>query len=423
MESFLKQISAVLSIILFAIALCGTIYIGVRRIVFAQRSNASALSPPREDGIMLRRDYWNLFWWLFLTTLLVYITGVIAQAMSNEGPHTVWEHFFNAFVRTDAKNYLIIARDGYTAVGENRFFIVFFPLFPYMIRFFAVLFGGDFVVAAFVLNFILMYLAIVVMFRLGIMDFPKKTVYTAIGLLLLFPEAFFFHNPYNEPLFLLLSLWSMYFTRRDKYALAGLAGMLCAFTRAAGVLCAVPLVARSFIRAFDGGAFHPLQWLKKAVWSMLTLCGTGLYLLVNAIVTGNPFMFLVHQSEHWDNSFKLFPNAVSTIAGRMLHNTDVYQSALWISQFAAIFLFLFLLVVGVWKLSTEMSLYNCAYFFLMISLSWLLSAPRYLMVLFPSFFVLATVLDNKVLRAIVMALFGIGLCVMTYLFCIGYCIY
>ncbi len=423
MEAFLEQSSAVLSIVLFAVALIGTIYVGIRRIVGAQRLNKSALSAPRSDGIMLRQDYWNLFWWLFLTTLLVYATGVIAQIVSSEGPKPLWEHFFNAFQRTDAKNYIIIARDGYTAVGENRFFIVFFPLFPYLVRFFAVLFGGDFVVAAFVLNFILMYLAIVVMFRLGIMDFPKRTVYTAIGLMLLFPEAFFFHNPYNEPLFLLLSLLSMYFTRKDKYALAGLAGMLCAFTRAAGVLCAVPLVARSFIRAFYDGAFHPLQWLKKAVWSLLTLCGTGLYLLVNTIVTGNPFMFLVHQSEHWDNYFKLFPSAVGTITGRMLSNIDVFQSVLWISQFAAIFLFLGLLVIGVWKLSTEMSLYNCAYFFMMISLSWLLSAPRYLMVLFPSFFVLATVLDNKALRAIVMALFGIGLCVMTYLFCIGYCIY
>ena len=277
--------------------------------------------------------------------------------------------------------------------------------------------------AAVILNFCLMYAAIVVIYRLGLLDFPRDTVFSAVRLLLLFPLAFFFHNAYSEPLFLLTSALSLYAMRRDNYAMAGVWGFFCALSRASGVLCAVPLVARSFIGAWQDGRLRFVQWIKHASWSLVTLCGTGCYLLMNYIVTGNALMFMVHQREHWYNTFAFFPKAVNTIAQRLLTNVYPHHTALWVSQFCAIFLFLALLIFGIQKLSTEMSLYNCAYFLLMISQSWLLSGPRYLLVMFPAFFVLSAVLKNRVWRITVLILFAIGLCVMTALFAIGHSIY
>lgn len=423
METIAGTAFATMAAALFLAALGGTIYVGIRTLILRQREGLTALAPPREDAAMRRGDYVHLLWWLLLSTLCVYAVGIIAQMIQSDAPRSLWEHFLNAFQKSDALHYINVAQNGYTAVGETRFFVVFFPLFPYLVRFVAIFTGGNYVLAAVLLNFCLMYAAIVVIARLGLMDFTRDTVYAAIKLLLLFPLAFFFHNAYSEPLFLMTSALSLYAMRRDRYMMAGIWGFFCALSRASGVLCAVPLVARAFIGAWQNGQFRVLQWLKHVSWSLVTLCGTGVYLLMNYIVTGNALMFMVHQREHWYNTFKLFPIAVRTVTERLLTNIYPHHTALWVSQFLAIFLFLVLLIFGIKKLSTELSMYSCAYFLMMISQSWLLSGPRYLMALFPAFFVLAAVVKDKVWRTTVLILFAIGLCVMTALFSIGHSIY
>ncbi len=422
MEQTYGLIAFWLSAALFSAAFIGMIVIGIRRLVKSQREGRSALNLPLSTE-MTRKDYKKLFWWLFCSTALVYAAGMIAVIINTPYPLSLHDVFLHAFQKSDALHYIEVAKYGYTAIGETRYFIVFFPLFPLLVRIFAFFTLGHYILASVILNFLLMYVALVAIFKLGIMDFPRDTIWYAVGLMLLYPLAFFFHNAYSEPLFLMTSALSLFFTRKDKYALAGLMGFFCALSRASGVLCAVPLVARSFIGAWESGKFHPVQWLKKAAWSIVTLAGTGSYLLLNYIVTGDPTMFLTIQNDHWYNHFALFPNAVRTVTERMFTNIYPHHAALWISQFMALFLFLILLILGVRKLSTELSFYNCAFYLMMISQSWLLSGPRYLMTMFPAFFVLSAVLQNRVGRIAGLAMFGAGLVVMTALFAIGHCIY
>ncbi len=413
---------SVLSAILYMIAFIGMVSVGIHRLIQCQREGKSALNPPI-GTTMERADYGRLFLWLLLSTLLVYAVGIIAQISNSEVPLSLHDAFLRAFQKSDALHYMEIAKNGYAAVGETSFFIVFFPLFPFLVRILAIFTCGHYILSAVLLNFTLMYVSIVTIFKLGIMDFPRDTVFYAIGFLLLFPVAFFFHNAYSEPLFLMTSSLSLYCTRRDRYALAGIIGFFCALSRASGVLCAVPLVARSFIGAWQSGRFHPLQWLKKAAWSIATLSGTGCYLWINYMVTGDALRFLAIESEHWHNGFTLFPNAVRLVTQGMLTNTYSHHVAFWIPQFLALFFFLVLLILGAKRLSTELSFYNCAFYLLMISQTWLLSGPRYLMTMFPAFFVLAMVLKSKTARIIVLVLSGIGLVLMTWLFAIGHCIY
>jgi len=423
MATYFGIICSWLSATLFLTAFLGMVYVGIRRLIRSLKEGKSALIPALPNAKMDKKDYRKLFLWLFISTLMVYVIGMAGQMLQSGGHLSLHDAFLRAFQKSDALHYIEIAKNGYTAVGETRYFIVFFPLFPLLVRIFAFFTFGHYILASVLLNFILMYIALIFIFRLGIMDFPRDTVWGAVGLLLLFPLAFFFHNAYTEPLFLMTSAASLYHTRKDNYALAGVFGFCCALSRASGVLCAVPLVARSFIGSFDRGKFHPLQWLQKAAFSLVTLSGTGVYLLLNYVVTGNAFMFLVHQSEHWYNGFKLFPNAVRTVSERMVTNIYPHHTAMWVSQFLAIFLFLALLVLGIRRLSTEMSFYNCAFFLMMISQSWLLSGPRYLMSMFPAFFVLSSFIKHKVWRGVVFALFATGLLIMTYLFAINHSIY
>ena len=422
MEQTLGPIAFWLSAALFSAAFIAMIVIGIQKLVKSQREGRPALMPPLSTE-MTKKDYQKIFWWLLLTTALVYAAGVIAVIVKTNYTLSLHDAFLYAFQKSDALHYIEVAKYGYTAIGETRYFIVFFPLFPLLVRIFAVFTFGHYILASVILNFVLMYVALIAIFKIGIMDFTRDIVWYGIGLMLLYPLAFFFHNAYSEPLFLMTSALSLYYTRRDKYALAGLMGFFCALSRASGVLCAVPLVARSFIRAWENKKFHPVQWLKNAAWSVVTLLGTGSYFLLNYVVTGDPTMFLTIQNDHWYNHFALFPNAVQTVTERMITNIYPHHAAMWISQFIALFLFLILLILGARKLSTELSFYNCAFYLMMISQSWLLSGPRYLMTMFPAFFVLSLVLKTRFTRIAGLSVFGAGLVLMTALFAIGHCIY
>ena len=59
---------------------------------------------------------------------------------------------------------------------------------------------------------------------------------TSILLIAIFPTAFFFLAPYTESPFLLLSVSAFWFARRDRWAMAALMGALAALTRSIGLV-------------------------------------------------------------------------------------------------------------------------------------------------------------------------------------------
>ena len=410
----LGQIAAVCSVLLFLWALVGSL-----QALFRQSGMVQMIVPAHRAT---RQDDLRILAWVLGTSVAVYAVGMLTVVLNGQGGSFA-QTFEQAFFKADALHYMNIAENGYTAVGESRYFIVFFPLFPWLTRAFSVLTLGNMVLAACLLNTILLALACMVMFRIGILDFDRASVHRAVQYLLVFPVAFFWHNPYSESLFFFLSALSIYYARTHRWWQAGLAGFLCALTRATGVLCAVPLVLEAFYVAKQSGRLRFGQWVKMGAWSALAPLGTVCYLVLNYVVTGNAFMFLIHQKEHWSNGFQLFPHAVDTVVERMVTNQTPTHAVLWISQSLAIFFFLFLMVMGVKRLRPSMNLYNCAYFLMMISSSWLLSGPRYLMAMFPAFYVLGAITHDRLRHGVTLGLLSAGLVVMTLCFAAGHAIY
>ncbi|MBQ9988768.1 MAG: hypothetical protein IJP30_03435 [Clostridia bacterium] len=409
---------AALSAAAFIAALGITIFAGIKKML-------SEPPAPVPNGRTTRRDKGMLLLMLLGAAALVWAVGLLA-ARAQLGPgYSTAQLSLHAFQKADALHYINIAENGYTAVGESRYFVVFFPLFPLFVRTVSMLTGLSSIAAAWAVNLPLMYVAILYVYKTALIDHSRKTGLTAAALLLLCPVAFFQHIAYSEALFLALNAMSVFYARRRQYAAAGLIGFFAALSRAAGVLCAVPIVAQAFIDAFGAEKrFAPGRFFKRVWPCVLPLLGIAAYLWMNKIVTGDPFMFLTHQREHWNNGFKLFPNAVKTVSSLLISNTNPYHAALWISSFIAIAVFLVLLVMGARRLPTALSFYNLCYFFMMISSAWLISGPRYLMAMFPAYYAAGLVMEHRpVLRYTVFILCGIGLCVMTWLFAQGHCIY
>ena len=109
----------------------------------------------------------------------------------------LWRHFET----WDAHHYLHLARFGY---GDQPMSLAFYPLWPFLIRLVAPLFGGNFTLAALALANAFSLVALVLLHRLVARRFDTTIANRTLLLVLAFPGALFLCFAYTEPLFLLL---------------------------------------------------------------------------------------------------------------------------------------------------------------------------------------------------------------------------
>lgn len=114
--------------------------------------------------------------------------------------------------------------------------------------------------------------------------------------------------------------------------------------------------------------------------------GFAVYLYINYTVAGDPLQFMEYQSTHWGQNFGLFFNT----AAYQMENAISYWSkspnvalGLWTANLIAAFSALTVMLLGAKKLRPSYTAWFLAYFFVAIGATWLLSAPRYLLVMIP----------------------------------------
>jgi Mannosyltransferase (PIG-V) len=134
--------------------------------------------------------------------------------------------------RWDSVWFLEIARDGYDEAPDAAFF----PLYPLLLKL-----TGSSVAGGVVVSLACFGAALWLLHRLVGVDFGGDAARLCVLLVAVFPGALFFSAVYSESLFLLLSVAAVYGARTGRWELAGVAGLLAAATRSAGVLLLVPL--------------------------------------------------------------------------------------------------------------------------------------------------------------------------------------
>ena len=201
--------------------------------------------------------------------------------------------------RWDAVSYLKIAEFGYTGSGEDRFVIVFFPLYPALTALLKVV-VGDYLISAFIVS-ALATIGLGLAFReLVKLDYSEKTAQLAVLFLFIFPTGYFLHIPYTESLFLALTVGCFLAACRRAWVVAGILGALACLTRVNGLF----LIAALAFEVWD--EYRETRLVNKK-WLFLALipAGFGSYLVLNYLVSGDPLMFVTHQREHWHRYFKL----------------------------------------------------------------------------------------------------------------------
>ena len=138
----------------------------------------------------------------------------------------------------DGTWYLKIADQGYQADPRS---LAFFPLYPELTRVLALGLGRNYLVAGLAISTLMCAAAVFTFFRLVRLDFQEATAERAVVYAFLFPTAFFYFASYTEALFLALTLLAFYWARHGRWWLAAIVCALAALTRSMGVLVVIPL--------------------------------------------------------------------------------------------------------------------------------------------------------------------------------------
>jgi Mannosyltransferase (PIG-V) len=323
---------------------------------------------------------------------------------------TGWHNAVTGTERQDAARFLAIATHGYARDDGST---AFFPGYPLAIRVVAWLPGiGPLGAALLVSN--LSFLAALILFHaLTRLEFAGSSSMARRSVLFLaiFPTAFFFLAPYTESPFLLLSLAAFWFARRNRWGWAAVAAALAAATRNVGILLA-PALAVEAIQQWrtSGRALLPRLGAAAA-----TALGPLLFFSYLGSRFG-AFWASVDAQRQWDRSL----TAPWTTLVDAVRSATQYFSY-WMVDLLVVGVVLVAVVAGVRMLRPSYLTYAGLSLLVELSVPYpprpLLSMPRFVVVLFPAFWVIAWAVERRrIPEPLVTAVFACGYGILSVLF-------
>jgi hypothetical protein len=360
--------------------------------------------------------------WVIVTRLTIFLVGFLAIKLFRNANFDFFSSMGLLWNKWDANHYLNIADHWYQNQGEERFFIVFYPLYPFLIRIVNIVFHNTIFSGFFVSGFSLL-VSCYYIHRLVAQDFDSQLAWDAVKYVLIFPMSFFLGLVFSDSLFLALSVMTIYYLRRQKWRTMGICGGLAALTRNFGLLLLLPVLieylqAQGLAGKWKSSRFG--EWgkdfLRSGVYMFLIPAGTLVYLIINKLVTGDWFRFLSYLSEHWNQRFGYFPDNIKNYCINASIWRPADQVALWIPQIVAVVLVILLIFYAMHKIRLSYIAYAFGYIFLCASSTWLLSAPRYLLGLFPLYLLIALLSRRRSLDVLLTFVSIILLCFYTIAF-------
>ncbi len=362
----------------------------------------------------LRPAFRTVFWRIVALSVAIRVAlqvlGMISLAAHGQ---PLWDRAIEMWSHWDAPHYLRIAEVGYTPEHpippecrlpnrpvhpcDDHLFIVFFPFFPTAVWLVSFVFR-NLVVSGLVVSLLASIGAAWFLYRLVERDNGHEQAWRAVMLLFAFPTAYYLAAPYSEALFLFAVVGAVYAARVGTWAGAGVAGALATGTRVTGLALLPALLAEALRDRVE----RRQRTIRLAAIALAT-GGLAVYLLINHIVHGNPLHFLDVQRSHWFQHlvppWQPIVDAIRAIADGPQPGdaTFIYWGRLAGFVFAVP-----MLAIGAKRLRASDNVYGWVGFLLIMSASWLISLPRYLLVLYPLFLVGADLIRSR--RAMTIAI-------------------
>jgi hypothetical protein len=242
----------------------------------------------------------GLFLVVYLSLIVLPLNSDPGIADAGTGP---WRGFpenllLDGWARWDSAWYKHIAEHGYLDVAaraEGQKNIVFFPLYPLVIRGFNIVLHNSFLSGIVVSNLAFLT-GVLLLYQMIQTRYGVENANKTILLLSVFPFSFYFSAVYTESIFFLLVIASFYFAGRRQWWLAAVLAMFSGATRLAGVALFPALV------------LCYLEWIQfdlrkirlDFLWLALSVLGPAVYALYLYADFGDPLLFLkAQQAPGW----------------------------------------------------------------------------------------------------------------------------
>lgn len=365
-----------------------------------------------------------LIWRIFLVLVLaVAARNLVLQNNFLGGGRANYERLTQlwAWVNFDGEHYLSITSRGYQPLTY-----FYFPAYPLLVRTAANLVGGSMLSAAVLgvmISNISIVIALVGLVKIIRLDYDNGLVKYVVLLLLLFPTSFYFTSFYTESFFLTLSVWSFYFARRKKWLWAGGLGAVASATRVVGIIL-FPAIVIEYLSQKK----YKLRRMKLDFGGVCLIpLGLIIYMYYLWKVTGDALEFLhtvtIFGAQR-SSKLIMLPQVFYRYLFKVVPNLSQYWPVVWVTtlELAVAVLFLILIIDGVKKLRMSYWVYLAGGYLIPTLSGSFSSLPRYVIVLFPGFFLMAQAVRKwpRVLQGLVFGIVLVCLALSTAMFVRGY---
>jgi hypothetical protein len=208
--------------------------------------------------------------------------------------------------------------------------------------------------------------------------------------MLIFPTAFFLHINYNESLFIALTVGCFLAARYERWALAGILGILLCLTRLNGLIIVPALLIEVFLQYRISRRWQ-WQWL----WVLVAPLGFGIYLLLNQYVAGNAFAFTVIGKENFQKSLTVPWYGIYGVYNLMWSPEISLAQMGGVQEFVFIVLGAVCTVASLFLLRPSYTVWMAGNWLIFTSSGFILSVPRYTLVMFPIYILFARSAERR----------------------------
>ena len=343
-----------------------------------------------------------IFFPVFAGLLFPHATGV---GLPGPNPNAGLERWFGGWMHWDGGWYVEVAARGYQ--GDNT--AAFYPLYLLLLRGLAFVFtlgniSDDALnITGVILSSLAALTTCLLLYQLACQDYDQETARLSVLYLMAFPTAFFLFAVYTEALFMALAIGAFYAARKNRWLIALLLAALAVLTKNQGLLLVAALLVEYVVQQRPC-RFRPDY---RIFFFGLPLLTFGGWLLFNQLTFGNPLQFLSANQQYWGHYFAWPWQVLAKAAAdfkRILNSTVgpgtelMQQDYLNLVSFPLTIGFVGLAFAGGWAVWRGRLRLAYLVFFLgcllqplvsPVAEQPLLSMPRYLLVIFPAFFLLA----------------------------------
>jgi len=303
--------------------------------------------------------------------------------------------------RYDSGWYLTILERGYGPApppGQPSAH-AFFPLYPYLARGVRALLPVDGFVAGQFLSLSCFLAAGLLFASEGRRRLGEQGSRHALLFLLLYPTAFFLVAVYSESLFLLLSLAAFREARRDRPITAAVLGLAAGSSRLPALALALPLAIEAFraARAADRPARSQRQALARALLAGLApVAGVLLWIFGAGWAAGEPGLFFRIQ-EAWQREASPLLGVQRFVQGlpSRIARGDARGHPAFLLDYAHLLLFAVIAVYQARRRLFSDAAWTAGALLLPIASGIAASLPRYVLVVYPAFYALAQIFQER----------------------------